>query len=45
MEIITLPGSPHKNGWSNMLADEFVKGAKEAVQNMDIIESAERFGA
>ncbi|MDO5574880.1 MAG: flavodoxin family protein, partial [bacterium] len=30
MIITILQGSPHKNGSSNMLANEFVKGAKEA---------------
>ena len=29
MKILVLKGSPHKNGSSNLLADEFIKGAKE----------------
>ncbi len=30
MKIVVLKGSPHKNGSSNMLAGEFIKGAKDA---------------
>lgn len=29
MKILVLKGNPHKNGSSNLLADEFIKGAKE----------------
>lgn len=29
MKIVVLTGSPHKNGTSNTLVDEFVKGAEE----------------
>lgn len=39
MKIIVLQGSPHKNGSSNLLAQEFVRGAKEAghsVQSLDV---------
>ena len=30
MKIAVLKGSPHKNGSSNMLANEFIRGAEEA---------------
>lgn len=40
MKIVMLLGSPHKNGSSNMLANEFVKGAKEAGHNVEIIDAA-----
>ncbi|MFR2445918.1 MAG: flavodoxin family protein [Thomasclavelia spiroformis] len=29
MKIVILTGSPHKNGTSNTLVDEFIKGASE----------------
>ena len=29
MKIVVITGSPHKNGTSNLLAEEFIKGAKE----------------
>lgn len=31
MKIVILTGSPHKNGTSNTLVDEFIKGASEKV--------------
>ncbi len=30
MKIVVLEGSPNKNGSSNMLAKEFIRGAQEA---------------
>ena len=30
MKIVVLEGSPNKNGSSNLLASEFIRGAKEA---------------
>lgn len=30
MKIVILEGSPNRNGSSNMLAEEFIKGAREA---------------
>ncbi len=30
MKIVVVKGSPHKNGSSNMLAEQFAKGAREA---------------
>ncbi len=29
MKIVIIKSSPHKNGPSNMLAEQFVKGARE----------------
>lgn len=34
MKIVIIKSSPHKNGSSNMLAEQFIKGAQEA-QNGD----------
>ena len=34
MRIVVLTGSPRKNGNSNYLADQFIKGAKEAVHEV-----------
>ena len=31
MKIVILTGSPHKNGTSNTLVDEFIKGASEKI--------------
>ncbi len=30
MKIVIIKGSPHKKGSSNMLAEQFIKGAQEA---------------
>ena len=30
MKIVVLEGSPNKHGSSNMLANEFIRGAQEA---------------
>ena len=30
MKIVVLEGSPNKHGSSNLLADEFIRGAQEA---------------
>ena len=40
MKIIVLAGSPHKNGTSNALVQEFVKGAKEVGKEVEIIDLA-----
>ena len=40
MKIVILEGSPHKKGSSNMLAEQFVKGAKEAGHNVEILDVA-----
>lgn len=35
MKIVVLKGSPHKKGSSNLLAEQFVKGAKSASKFTD----------
>lgn len=40
MKIVVLEGSPNKNGSSNMLAGEFIRGAKEAGHSVRIIDAA-----
>ena len=39
MKILIIKGSPHKNGSSNLLAEEFIRGVKEAghtVESFDV---------
>lgn len=40
MKIVVLEGSPNKSGSSNMLADEFISGAKEAGHSIEVIDVA-----
>ena len=40
MKIVVLEGSPNKNGSSNILADSFIRGAKEAGHSVQIIDAA-----
>ncbi len=40
MNIVVLEGSPNKHGSSNILADEFISGAKEAGHSIDVIDVA-----
>ena len=40
MKIIILEGSPNVHGSSNMLAEEFVRGAKEAGHEVTVIDTA-----
>ena len=40
MKIIVLSGSPHKKGTSNTLVNEFIRGAKEAGKEVEIIDLA-----
>lgn len=40
MKIIVLEGSPHKNGSSNMLAAEFMRGAAETGHEIEIFDAA-----
>ncbi len=40
MKIVVLTGSPHKNGTSNTLVDEFIRGAKEAGHNVTRFDTA-----
>lgn len=41
MKIVALTGSPQKNGSSNLLAEQFIKGAKESGHSVSIIDAAE----
>lgn len=40
MKIVILEGSPNRHGSSNMLADQFIRGAKEAGHTVQIIDVA-----
>ncbi len=40
MKISVIKGSPHKDGSSNMLADQFIKGAKENGHNIIELDAA-----
>lgn len=40
MKIVVLEGSPHKKGSSNMLAEQFMKGAKEAGHSVSVLDIA-----
>ena len=40
MKIVVLEGSPNKNGSSNMLANEFIRGAQEAGHTVQVINAA-----
>ena len=40
MKILVLEGSPHKNGSSNLLADNFIKGAKESGHEVQVYDAA-----
>jgi multimeric flavodoxin WrbA len=40
MEILMITGSPHKDGTSNVLACEFIRGAEEAGHNVYRFDSA-----
>ena len=40
MKIIVLEGSPNTHGSSNMLADHFIRGAKEAGHTVRVIDAA-----
>lgn len=40
MDILVLLGSPHRNGSSNTLANEFIKGAKENENSVEILDIA-----
>ena len=42
MKIIVLEGSPNKHGSSNMLADEFIRGAKESGHDVTVVDTAHR---
>ncbi len=40
MKIVVLEDSPNKHGFSNMLADEFIRGAKEKGHDVAVIDAA-----
>ncbi len=40
MKILVIEGSPHKNGTSNTLANEFIRGAKESGHSIDFYDAA-----
>lgn len=40
MKIIVLEGSPNQHGSSNMLADNFIRGAEEAGYTVKVIDAA-----
>ncbi len=40
MKILVLKGSPNINGSSNLLADNFIRGATEAGHEVDVIDAA-----
>lgn len=40
MKIVVLTGSPQKHGSSNLLAEQFIKGAKEAGNSVSVIDTA-----
>ena len=40
MQIIVLKGSPNKHGSSNLLAEHFSQGAKEAGHKVEVIDAA-----
>ena len=40
MKIVVLTGSPQKHGSSNLLAEQFIKGAKEAGNTISVIDAA-----
>ena len=40
MKILVLEGSPNRHGSSNFLAEEFIRGAKEAGHAAEVIDAA-----
>ena len=40
MKILVLEGSPNRHGSSNFLAEEFIRGAKEAGHAVEVIDAA-----
>lgn len=43
MKILVLKGSPHINGTSNTIANEFIKGTKEKGHDVEVIDVAHSF--
>lgn len=40
MKIFVMEGSPHKHGSSNLLAENFIRGAKEAGHHIEVFDAA-----
>lgn len=40
MKIVVLEGSPHKNGSSNLLAEQFIRGAEEGGHTVTVLDAA-----
>ncbi len=40
MKIVVLEGSPHKKGSSNLLAEQFIKGAEETGHSVTVLDAA-----
>lgn len=40
MKILVMERSPHKHGSSNMLADHFIRGAKDAGHHVEVFDTA-----
>ena len=40
MKITVLQGSPHKNGSSNLLSEQFIKGAEENGHEITVLDAA-----
>ena len=40
MNILVIESSPHKHGSSNLLADQFIKGAKESGHQVTVFDAA-----
>ncbi|MDE7246457.1 MAG: flavodoxin family protein, partial [Lachnospiraceae bacterium] len=40
MKILVIESSPHKNGSSNLLADNFIRGAKESGHTVSTFDAA-----
>ncbi len=40
MKIVVIEGSPHKKGSTNLLAEQFMQGAKEAGHTIEVLDAA-----
>ena len=43
MKIVVLEGSPNRNGSSNLLASEFVRGATESGHSVQVVDAGAVF--
>lgn len=39
MKILVIEGSPHKNGSSNLLAERFIQGARDAGHEVSVFDA------